>query len=129
MPANNRQKKAVSAKKTLLKLDSSKQTSLDSSKRVDEVVYYSLADVETVIQAVLSEMASDPTVGVTLSESENGVTLNCVNESGDEYEVEVELENEDGDVLDEGADVEDIDTDVDVTSNRRMNSARTSRKK
>lgn len=129
MPANNRQKKAVSAKKTLLKLDSSKQTSLDSSKRVDEVVYYSLADVETVIQAVLSEMASDPTVGVTLSESENGVTLNCVNESGDEYEVEVELENEDGDVLDEGADVEDIDTEVDVTSNRRMNSARTSRKK
>lgn len=123
-------KASVGAKRTLLKLDSSKKSRLNSSRTVDEVTYYSLNDVETIVQSVLAEMASDPTVGVTLSESETGISLNCVNEEGEEYTVEVELENEDGDVVEEDVTVEeDFDSSmdektVDVTSSRRHRRSR-----
>ena len=86
-------KKNGTTKSRLLGLDSSRRK-LNSSKTVDEVTYYSLADVESVVAAVLSEVSSDPTVGITLEAADTGVTLNCVPEAGDEYTVDVDLESE-----------------------------------
>ena len=130
---------AKNAKKSLLKLNlnSSKQN-LNSAKTIDEITYYSLEDVETIIEAVLNEMAQDPSIGVTLESTETGVKLNCITEDGEDYEVEVELDNEDGAVeddetVDEGeipaeGDFSDdgFDTaDFDVAASRRsMNSNR-----
>ena len=87
-------KKTGSTKSRLLGLDSSRRK-LNSSKTIDEVTYYSLADVESVVAAVLSEVSSDPAVGITLEAADTGVTLNCVTEAGDEYTVDVDLESED----------------------------------
>jgi hypothetical protein len=84
-------------KRKLLKLDSSakqKPQDLNSSKEMDGVVYYSLEDVEVIVQAVLVELSSDPSVGVTIEPSETGVVLNCAPESGDEYTVDVDLNTE-----------------------------------
>lgn len=83
-------------KRKLLKLDSGKkqETNLNSSKEVEGVVYYSLEDVEIIVQAVLVELSSDPSVGVTIEPSETGVVLNCAPESGDEYTVDVDLNTE-----------------------------------
>lgn len=113
--ARNNQSKAT--KSRLLGLDSSRRK-LNSSKTVDEVTYYSLADVETVIASVLSEVSSDPTVGITLSAADTGITLNCVNENGDEYTVDVDLESEDDDVASEET-IEDVNS-----SKRHMNASR-----
>lgn len=87
---------AKDSKRKLLKLDSNKKkpVELNSSKEVEGTVYYSLEDVEVIVQAILAELSSDPTIGVTLSPSETGVVLNCVPESGDEYTVDVDLETE-----------------------------------
>lgn len=83
------------AKRMLLKLDSSKKNeNLNSSKEFEGTVYYSLEDVEVIAQAILAELSSDPTVGVTITPSETGVVLNCVPESGDEYTVDVDLNTE-----------------------------------
>ena len=133
---------AKNAKKSLLRLNlnSSKkdEQNLNSSKVIDEIAYYSLEDVETIIEAVLNEMAADPSIGVTLESTETGVKLNCITEDGEGYEVEVELDNEDGaveddeipadddfaddDFSDEGFDAE---PDFDVAASRRsMNSNR-----
>lgn len=81
-------------KRKLLKLDSSKKSKLNSSKEIEGTVYYSLEDVEVIIQTILSELSSDPTVGITISPSDTGVVLNCVPESGDEYTVDVDLATE-----------------------------------
>lgn len=83
-------------KRKLLKLDSSKkqETSLNSSKEVEGVVYYSLEDVEVIAQQILAELSTDPTVGITITPSETGVVLNCTPESGEEYTVEVDLNTE-----------------------------------
>jgi len=133
---------AKNAKKSLLKLNlnSSKkdEQNLNSSKIIDEVAYYSLEDVETIIEAVLNEMAADPSIGVTLESTETGVKLNCITEDGDDYEVDVELDNEDGaleedetaedvadDVADDFADDDFSDEGFDVAASRRsMNSNR-----
>ena len=133
---------AKDAKKSLLRLNlnSSKkdEQNLNSSKVIDEIAYYSLEDVETIIEAVLNEMAQDPSIGVTLESTETGVKLNCITEDGEDYEVEVELDNEDGaveddeiaadddfaddDFSDEGFDAE---PEFDVAASRRsMNSNR-----
>jgi hypothetical protein len=127
---------AKNAKKSLLKLNlnSSKkdEQNLNSSKIIDEIAYYSLEDVETIIEAVLNEMAADPSIGVTLESTETGVKLNCITEDGEGYEVDVELDNEDGavedddfaddDFSDEGFDAE---PEFDVAASRRsMNSNR-----
>lgn len=90
---------AKSAKRRLLKLDlnSSKkkdEVDLNSSKEVDGEIYYSLDDVEIIVQEVLAELSADPTVGVTINPSETGVVLVCTPEDGDEYEVEVDLDTE-----------------------------------
>lgn len=86
---------AKDAKRKLLKLDSSKKKeNLNSSKEIEGTVYYSLEDVEIIAQAVLVELSSDPSVGVTITPSETGVVLNCVPESGDEYTVDVDLNTE-----------------------------------
>lgn len=132
---------AKNAKKSLLKLNlnSSKQN-LNSSKTIDEITYYSLEDVETIIEAVLNEMAQDPSIGVELEATEAGVKLNCITEDGNNYEVDVELDTEDDAIEDEAADDEfadddfaddgfdtaDFDTaDLDVAASRRsMNSNR-----
>lgn len=84
------------AKRMLLKLNinSSAKQDLNSSKEVEGTVYYSLEDVEIIVQAVLAELSSDPNIGITLAPSETGVTLNCVPESGDEYAVDVDLNTE-----------------------------------
>lgn len=84
------------SKRKLLKLDSSKkeETNLNSSKEMDGTVYYSLEDMEVVVQAILVELSSDPTVGVTLGTSDTGIVLNCIPESGDEYTVDVDLATE-----------------------------------
>lgn len=130
---------AKNAKKNLLKLNlnSSKQN-LNSSKTVDEITYYSLEDVETIIEAVLNEMAADPSIGVTLEATELGVKLNCITEDGEDYEVDVELDNEDNaveddetvaegeiptedDFSDDGFDTADFDV---AASRRSMNSNR-----
>lgn len=83
-------------KRKLLKLDSGKkqETSLNSSKEVEGVVYYSLEDVEVIAQQILAELSTDPTVGITITPSETGVVLNCTPESGEEYTVEVDLNTE-----------------------------------
>lgn len=85
-------------KRKLLKLDCGKkkeqEQNLNSSKEMDGTVYYSLEDVEIIVQAVLVELSSDPTVGVTIEPSETGVVLNCAPESGDEYTVDVDLNTE-----------------------------------
>ena len=83
-------------KRKLLKLDSSKkeQTNLNSSKEMDGTVYYSLEDMEVVVQAILVELSSDPSVGVTLETSDTGIVLHCIPESGDEYTVDVYLATE-----------------------------------
>lgn len=86
--------KQKTTKRKLLKLDSSKKSKLNSSKEIEGTVYYSLEDMEVVIQAILAELSSDPTIGVTLSPSDTGVVLNCVPESGDEYTVDVDLNTE-----------------------------------
>lgn len=133
---------AKNAKKSLLRLNlnSSKkdEQNLNSSKTIDEITYYSLEDVETIIEAVLNEMAQDPSIGVTLESTETGVKLNCITEDGEGYEVDVELDNEDGaveddeitaddefaddDFADEGFDAE---PEFDVAASRRsMNSNR-----
>lgn len=132
---------AKNAKKSLLKLNlnSSKQN-LNSSKTIDEITYYSLEDVETIIEAVLNEMAQDPSIGVELEATEAGVKLNCITEDGNNYEVDVELDTEDDavedeaadedfaddDFADDGFDTADFDTaDFDVAASRRsMNSNR-----
>lgn len=85
------------SKRKLLKLDlnsSKKDTNLNSSKEVEGTMYYSIEDMEVVIQAVLAELSSDPTIGVSLAPSETGIVLNCVPESGDEYTVDVDLNTE-----------------------------------
>ena len=134
---------AKNAKKNLLKLNlnSSKaqDQNLNSSKTIDEITYYSLEDVETIIEAVLNEMAADPSIGVTLEATEIGVKLNCITEDGNDYEVDVELDNEDNAVEDDeeapadeipadvdfADDVFDAEPDFDVAASRRsMNSNR-----
>ena len=64
--------------------------------------------MEVVIQAILAELSSDPTIGVTLSPSDTGVVLNCVPESGDEYTVDVDLNTE---TLADESEVEEEDED------------------
>lgn len=86
--------KAKNAKRKLLKLDSSKKANLNASKEIEGTVYYSIEDVEVIVQAILAELSSDPTIGVTISPSDTGVVLNCVPESGDEYTVDVDLNTE-----------------------------------
>lgn len=83
-------------KRKLLRLDSSKKKkeSLNSSKEVEGTVYYSLEDVEVITQAILAELSSDPSLGVTITPSDTGVVLNCVPENGDEYTVDVDLSTE-----------------------------------
>lgn len=135
---------AKNAKKSLLKLNlnSSKkeEQNLNSSKTIDEITYYSLEDVETIIEAVLNEMAQDPSIGIELEATEAGVKLNCITEDGNDYEVDVELDTEDDaveeevaddefaddDFADDGFDTADFDTaDFDVAASRRsMNSSR-----
>ena len=133
---------AKNAKKSLLRLNlnSSKkdEQNLNSSKTIDEITYYSLEDVETIIEAVLNEMAQDPSIGVTLESTETGVKLNCITEDGESYEVDVELDNEDGaieddeitaddDFADDDFSDEDFDAEpeFDVAASRRsMNSNR-----
>lgn len=107
---------AKNAKKSLLKLNlnSSKQN-LNSSKTIDEITYYSLEDVETIIEAVLNEMAQDPSIGVTLESTETGVKLNCITEDGEGYEVDVELDNEDGAVEDDEITADDEFADDDFS--------------
>lgn len=100
--------KEKSTKRKLLKLDSSKKSNLNSSKEIEGTVYYSLEDMEVVIQAILAELSSDPTIGVTLSPSDTGVVLNCVPESGDEYTVDVDLNTE---TLADESEVEEEDED------------------
>lgn len=86
---------AKDAKRKLLKLDSSKKKkNLNSSKEVEGTVYYSLEDVEVITQAILAELSSDPSIGVTITPSDTGVVLNCVPENGDEYTVDVDLNTE-----------------------------------
>ena len=127
---------AKNAKKSLLKLNlnSSKQN-LNSSKTIDEITYYSLEDVETIIEAVLNEMVQDPSIGVELEATEAGVKLNCITEDGNNYEVDVELDTEDDAIEEEVADDEFADddfaddgfdtADFDVAASRRsMNSNR-----
>ena len=108
---------AKNAKKNLLKLNlnSSKaqDQNLNSSKTIDEITYYSLEDVETIIEAVLNEMAADPSIGVTLEATEIGVKLNCITEDGNDYEVDVELDNEDSAVEDDETVADEIPADVD----------------
>ena len=111
-------KKTGSTKSRLLGLDSSRRK-LNSSKTVDEVTYYSLADVESVVAAVLSEVSSDPTVGITLGAADTGVTLNCVTEAGDEYTVDVDLESEDAAAEGEGAEPAPELSAGDVNASRR----------
>lgn len=105
-----------STKSRILGLASSRRR-LNSSKTIDEVTYYSLADVESVVAAVLSEVSSDPTVGITLEAADTGVILNCVTENGDEYAVDVDLESEDAAVAGEDSPAGDVNA-----SRRRMNS-------
>lgn len=105
-----------STKSRVLGLASSRRR-LNSSKTVDEVTYYSLGDVESVVAAVLSEVSSDPTVGITLEAADTGVILNCVTENGDEYAVDVDLESEDAAVAGEDIPAGDVNS-----SRRRMNS-------
>ena len=107
---------AKNAKKSLLKLNlnSSKQN-LNSSKTIDEITYYSLEDVETIIEAVLNEMAQDPSIGVELEATEAGVKLNCITEDGEGYEVDVELDNEDGAVEDDEITADDDFADDDFS--------------
>ena len=133
---------AKNAKKSLLKLNLNssrdQEQNLNSAKTIDEITYYSLEDVETIIEAVLNEMAQDPSIGVTLESTETGVKLNCITEDGEDYEVEVELDNEDDaveddetvaegeipaedDFSDDGFDAADFDVDA---SRRSMNSNR-----
>ncbi len=100
--------KQKTTKRKLLKLDSSKKSKLNSSKEIEGTVYYSLEDMEVVIQAILAELSSDPTIGVTLSPSDTGVVLNCVPESGDEYTVDVDLNTE---TLADETEVEEEDED------------------
>lgn len=100
--------KQKTTKRKLLKLDSSKKSKLNSSKEIEGTVYYSLEDMEVVIQAILAELSSDPTIGVTLSPSDTGVVLNCVPESGDEYTVDVDLNTE---TLADESEVEEEDED------------------
>ena len=100
--------KQKTTKRKLLKLDSSKKSNLNSSKEIEGTVYYSLEDMEVVIQAILAELSSDPTIGVTLSPSDTGVVLNCVPESGDEYTVDVDLKTE---TLADESEVEEEDED------------------
>lgn len=100
--------KEKTTKRKLLKLDSSKKSKLNSSKEIEGTVYYSLEDMEVVIQAILAELSSDPTIGVTLSPSDTGVVLNCVPESGDEYTVDVDLNTE---TLADESEVEEEDED------------------
>lgn len=90
---------AKDTKRRILKLDlnSSKKgkgANLNSSKEIEGTVYYSIEDMEVVIQAVLAELSSDPTIGVSLTPSDTGIVLNCVPESGDEYTVDVDLNTE-----------------------------------
>ena len=86
---------AKNAKRKLLKLDSSKKKeNLNSSKEFEGTVYYSLEDVEIITQAILAELSSDPTIGVTITPYDTGVVLNCVPENGDEYTVDVDLNTE-----------------------------------
>ena len=86
---------AKDAKRKLLKLDSSKKKeNLNSSKEFEGIVYYSLEDVEIITQAILAELSSDPSIGVTITPSDTGVVLNCVPENGDEYTVDVDLNTE-----------------------------------
>lgn len=110
---------AKNAKKSLLRLNlnSSKkdEQNLNSSKTIDEITYYSLEDVETIIEAVLNEMAQDPSIGVTLESTETGVKLNCITEDGEGYEVDVELDNEDGAVEDDEITADDEFADDDFS--------------
>lgn len=86
---------AKDAKRKLLKLDSSKKKErLNCSKEVEGTVYYSIEDVEIITQAILAELSSDPSIGVTITPSDTGVVLNCVPEDGDEYTVDVDLNTE-----------------------------------
>lgn len=119
MARNTMQK---SSKSRLLGLDSNRRK-LNSSRTVDEVTYYSLADVESIIAAVLSEVSSDPTVGITLEPADTGVILNCINESGDEYTVDVDLDSEDASATDADPVSEPSAEDIN-SARRRMNSAR-----
>lgn len=86
---------AKDTKRKLLKLDSAKKKgNLNSSKEIEGTVYYSLEDVEIITQAILAELSSDPSIGVTITPSDTGVVLNCVPENGDEYTVDVDLNTE-----------------------------------
>lgn len=111
---NNRRKRVAKQKlsaSTSKKSRTSRKRVLgfNSSKQIDAEWYYSLAEVETVVAAVLAELDTDPGAGITLAQSETGITLNVVSTEGDEYAVDVELTPE-GDEIPgaaEGTDVED----------------------
>ena len=89
---------AKDTKRKLLRLNlnssKSEDTNLNSSKEVEGTVYYSIEDIETIFQAMLAEMSSDPNLSITLEPSDTGVILNCTPESGEDYTVEVDLNTE-----------------------------------
>lgn len=102
-PISNKRK--VAAKKTLAASKKSgaqrRVLGLNSSKQVDAEWYYNLADVETVIAAVLAELDTDPGAGITLEAADGGITLNVTSTEGEEYTVDVELTAEGDEVTEE----------------------------
>lgn len=96
------------------KLAASKSTrrvlGLNSAKKVDAEWYYSLADIETVVASILSELDSDPGAGITLESSDTGIVLNVVSSEGDEYTVDVDLGTEGDEAAEDVEDVEEEET-------------------
>lgn len=103
-------KSVTKARKTAAKatMNASKRSAprrvlaLNSSKQIDSEWYYSLADMEQVVAAVLAELDSDPGAAITLDNNEVGVILNVTSTDGDEFTVDVELDTE-GDEVPEAA--------------------------
>ena len=71
---------------------------LNSAKQIDAEWFYTLSDMETVVQAVLEQLDKDEGASIVLEGTDTGITLMVTSSEGEESSVPVDL-NIEGDEL------------------------------
>lgn len=77
---------------------SHKNATLNSAKQIDSEWFYTLSDVETVVQAVLEQLDKDEGASIVLEGTDTGIALMVTSSEGEESSVPVDL-NIEGDEL------------------------------
>lgn len=102
-PMNSSKKSMNSAKRPPQR----RSLSFNSAKKIDAEWFYTLTDMETVVQAVLNELDKDEGASIVLEGTDTGVALMVTSSEGEETSVPVDLSIE-GDELAEAESEEPI---------------------